>query len=528
MKMTALVKKHLSGWGLGVLLVCLLFAINKIKYLGLPYFWDEAWVYAPAVFDMFENGPSLRPDSIDPLLSRGHPILFHFLAVCWMTIFGTSFSAVHSFAVFIAILLIMAVYKLGEALASRSVGFWSAALLAMQPIFIQQAGFLLPEIMLALFVTLTVLFYIKRKMWLYLAAGSAMLLTKETGILVIAAICVVELFEFLRQRDFSRDRIIEFLATGSPVILAFLYFLVQYFQFGWFVFPEHVSMFDTDPEIWAGKRDTVFKILFQEQQRHLIIGIALACGSLAWQKGPELLRGLLFICGLTFATLTGLNSWLPDWFFDFAFPVIIGISLILLGREMLKGGPKTHLFIPLVGIIVPTMLVFTASHFVIARYLLFLIPLVILTCVLIIWMSTKRSAWLFNTVVVCLGLVLYHFVNRADNKMNHVGNMHYVDQIHVLQKGIEFLETETGFSECIAGSFLIQQALMNPVQGYVSEELKPTCVKNYVAPDAEYVMLINCEVDAGLEWVKVDQNFQLVFTADQGIQTTWVYKRIGG
>jgi 4-amino-4-deoxy-L-arabinose transferase-like glycosyltransferase len=293
MKMTTLVKKHLSGWGLGVLLVCVLFAINKIKYLGLPYFWDEAWVYAPAVFDMFQNGPSLSPDSIDPLLSRGHPILFHFLAVCWMTIFGTSFTAVHSFAVFIAILLIVAVYKLGEALAAKSVGFGAAALLAMQPLFIQQAGFLLPEIMLALFVTLTVLFYLKRKMWLYLVAGSAMLLTKETGILVIGMLGLVELFEFVRNREFTIKRLIETLWVGSPVVIAFLYFLAQYMQFGWFMFPEHVSMFETDPEIWLKKREIVFRLFFLEQHRYFIIWVVLAVAAFGMEKGTQCSEGLL-------------------------------------------------------------------------------------------------------------------------------------------------------------------------------------------------------------------------------------------
>ncbi|MCB0756190.1 MAG: glycosyltransferase family 39 protein [Flavobacteriales bacterium] len=506
----------------------MLFAINKIKYLGLPYFWDEAWVYAPAVFDMFENGPSLSPNSIDPLLSRGHPILFHFLAVCWMTIFGTSFTAVHSFSVFVAVLLIVAVYKLGEALASKSVGFWSAALLAMQPIFIQQAGFLLPEIMLALFVTLTVLFYLKRKMWLYLAAGSAMLLTKETGILVIGMLGLVELFEFVRNREFTIRRLVETLWVGSPVAIAFLYFLAQYMQFGWFMFPEHVSMFETDPEIWLKKREIVFRLFFLEQHRYIIVSVVLAVAAFGWRKAHNVLRVFYLMILLTTVTMNGLESWLPTWYYENVFPLILIITIIWTGAYLKKEGTKNHLFFPFVGLIVTAMLIFTSTHFIIGRYLLYLIPLLFLALAVLAYTALKENRGLFQMSMLCLGLMFYHLANRADAKLSTLDNMHYVDQIHVLQKGIEYLETETEFSECVAGSFLIQQALMFPVQGYVTEDNKPACVKNHVAPEAQYVMLISYEPDANLEWVKVDKNFVQVFAETRGRFSAWVYKRIGG
>ena len=43
--------------------------------------WDEIWVYAPALTEMAEIGPTLLPGVLDAELSRGHPLLFHFLII---------------------------------------------------------------------------------------------------------------------------------------------------------------------------------------------------------------------------------------------------------------------------------------------------------------------------------------------------------------------------------------------------------------------------------------------------------------
>lgn len=504
---------------------CLILVLIKIPFLDLPYFWDEAWVYAPAVFDMFENGPSLSPDSIDPLLSRGHPILFHFFAVCWMEIFGTSFVAVHSFSLFIAVLLIWAIHALGTALANKQIGFWAAVIFTMQPLFVQQSGFLLPELQLALFVILTILFYIKRKPLLYILSGTAMLMTKETGVLVIGVIGLLELFAFLQERDFSRKRWWEFIATGLPVVITFGYFLVQYMQFGWFMFPEHMSMFETDPDIWRWKRGLVFSTVFLEQQRQILVAVALAVGAFGWERGPKLLRVLFLMCALSFMTMNGLESWLPNWFFLYTLPILIGVTVVWTSSFLFREGTKNHLFILFVGLIVPFMLLFTSAHFITGRYLLYLFPLVILVVVLVSHVALKHARWLFHVQMVCLGLMFYHFVNRADAKMNIHDNLKYVGQIQLLQEGIAYLSSSGAFDECIAGSFLVQQALTYPVQGYVKEDNRPDCVRNHIPIEANYVMLISYEIDAGLEWVKTDPDFECVFSSKKESYTTWVYKR---
>jgi hypothetical protein len=62
------------------------------------FFWDEAWGYAPALKSMAQAGPSLLPGSISTDLSRGHPLLFHFLGGVWIKIFGETNLSLHAYA----------------------------------------------------------------------------------------------------------------------------------------------------------------------------------------------------------------------------------------------------------------------------------------------------------------------------------------------------------------------------------------------------------------------------------------------
>ena len=72
--MTTIIKKP-QIWGLFCILIG--FIILKWDALFLPYFWDEAWVYMPAIRTMAEKGPSILPGSIEADLYTGHPLFFY-------------------------------------------------------------------------------------------------------------------------------------------------------------------------------------------------------------------------------------------------------------------------------------------------------------------------------------------------------------------------------------------------------------------------------------------------------------------
>ena len=86
------------------------FIALKLEALTLPFFWDEAWVYLPAIRTMAEQGPSIMPGSIDADLYTGHPLLFYFMASTWIKLWGYSLPIAHSFPMLISIGFIVSVY----------------------------------------------------------------------------------------------------------------------------------------------------------------------------------------------------------------------------------------------------------------------------------------------------------------------------------------------------------------------------------------------------------------------------------
>ena len=84
-------KNYISKIENYIFILPLLFVvIVKIPHLAVPYFWDEAWSYFPAVFKMYESGPGLLPGALPLWDAKGHPLFFFFLSSSWMRIVGTS------------------------------------------------------------------------------------------------------------------------------------------------------------------------------------------------------------------------------------------------------------------------------------------------------------------------------------------------------------------------------------------------------------------------------------------------------
>jgi hypothetical protein len=292
------------------------------------------------------------------------------------------------------------------------------------------------------------------------------------------------------------------------------------------MFPEHMSMFEMDPLIWRGKREVVYNVIFENQQRPLFVGAAMATLSLGWQNGPGLLRVLFGIIGLTFITTIGTSSWLPDWYFFWVFPLEVLSASIWVSTYFANQNSKNQLFIPLVGLISIVMILFTSAHFVIGRYLLLVIPLFIISSIALIHLGLKKSHWLFNAIMICLGLMLYHYANKADAKLSPFDNMLYVHEVQVIQEGIEYLEQNVDLDHCISATFIVQQALQNPVQGYRKTEKLPSCIDNKILPNVVYVLTLNFNHDNGaLEKVEKDPEFELIWQTHKGSKYAKIYQR---
>lgn len=254
-------------------LVCTVFVLIKLPYVELPYYWDEAWVYAPAVQEMAASGPSLAPDAIPAELTRGHPLLFHFLAAIWVSVFGNSAVAAHSFALLVSVLLLIAVYRSASRIFSPAAGIAAVVLICVQPVFFAQSGLLLPEIMLALFLLLALQAYIENKWVVYMLAAAAAILTKESAVALFAGLSAHRLLVWLKHRGGHRQHIITLVKINAPALLWVGFLLWQYVVRGWMFFPYHVYLMSFEPTFILNQFNRYLLYIFIYQGRNAVTAI---------------------------------------------------------------------------------------------------------------------------------------------------------------------------------------------------------------------------------------------------------------
>ena len=162
----------------------LLFTVYQSKYIPTAYFWDELGVYIPAAQHMNDAGSiSLLPSSLDPLYSRGHPLLYTFLNASVFHFFGDRVAVAHTLALIISLLVLVSFYFIISNLLSKKVAFFSCLLLAVQPLFISMALLSLPEMCLCFFLLWAVWSLIKNYGLLFALMSTLAILTKESCLL---------------------------------------------------------------------------------------------------------------------------------------------------------------------------------------------------------------------------------------------------------------------------------------------------------------------------------------------------------
>lgn len=236
-----------------IAIIAIVFVIIKIPHLSLPYYWDEAFGYSVAVRYMYDHGLSLLPNAINPYLSVGHPILFHFFEASWMKIFGTSLVAAKSFPLTISVLLIFSIYYFCKKFFNRIIGVASIIIFCSQEIFIAQASFVLLEVMLTFFTITTLYFYFSRKQdnsavsyydLLYILSALLLSLTKESGMILIMVLVLWQFIELItdKEKRIFKSSLKEFIILISPLILVSAYYIAQKITYGWFFYPLHIEL----------------------------------------------------------------------------------------------------------------------------------------------------------------------------------------------------------------------------------------------------------------------------------------------
>jgi len=445
------------------------FAIFKSGFIGLPLFWDEAWVYAPAVRAMFSNGPSLLPDAIDAELTRGHPLLFHFLTTSWMKIWGTSNTVLHSFALTVSVLTLIAVHVVGSRIASPLVGAGATLMVAVNEAFLAQSGILLPEVLLALFTLLAVWMFIERRTAGYMIFGTCALLTKESALVMVLALITWQVVLLFTKKHCALHNVPwRWMAvTCVPVFLASLFFAYQYKALGWFFYPEHLGMMSFDPKTVHYQFKLAFAILFDHQGMELTtyaFGLVVPLIWRAWRTLTGISLVILYVAAIKVLVGRWAMPPLPTLIFTLScFILIFFLQFMKLHALDRKKGEFTGIgLIFLVG-----FLLFSALNFFADRYLISLLPFIAIGIAIMVHGAVSRftpSAFPILIFTLC-AIRLWH-IGRDDL----VGDtrLSYKNLIEVHAEMIRYLENKGLHNAPVLASFTEVVYLTDPDAGYLS------------------------------------------------------------
>jgi 4-amino-4-deoxy-L-arabinose transferase-like glycosyltransferase len=456
-----------------VALCIVVLLILKAPYIHLPYYWDEAWSYAKAVNEMYTHKITVFPSEVNQSIFRGHPLFFYALTGFFARLSGFSPMSMHIWMLVMASACAILFYYLVSRVYDESVALLAFVFVLFQETMIVQSSFLLPEILIAYLSIFSLLYYSQKQFVLYIVCGTLLVLTKESGIVTILAICMHSLMLFLIKREFTFAAFRQLLLCSTPLMVFALFILLQKLKWGWYLFPEHTALmnFSTDYII---SRLTGFKgFVFCEQHRKYF-------------------------------------SWL----------VLICIPLFFIVRRKLFYRQILNEKILLLLIFVILYCAFSSVNFYSARYMISLLPVFALFAAIVITslISDKR----INTAISML-VGIYFVVTFLIRPSDDLGDTskNYTKVVST-QKDMftEFIALHP--RDTFGGDFLTNVNLQNKEMGYLKDNVMTTLPME----EAQYVIATCIEPnDERIQtWLK-SGIIKLVYEKKNGLAWSRVYKR---
>lgn len=445
------------------------FVIFKSNHLQVPFFWDEAYPYSYAVFHLLENGLSLSPTAIPVELSKGHPLLFHFLSASWIKLWGTSLISINLFPLLISVLTLLVTWKAGRKIFNKKTAFIAVTLTVVQAVFLAQSTFLLPEMLLSLFILLSLFYYLEEKHIPFLLYTTAALFTKESAIILPLSIGLFETVALIRHKKWSLY-FKKILLIAIPVFFAALFFIAQKFSRGWFFYPTHLSLMELELESFLSQLEAFTAYLFIYYGRNII--------SLA---------------------------------------LLVALGVVLFKKRKLS--KASALFLTFIGM----FLLFSALNFFSPRYILCCIPLfAMVTASLSSRIIPDKPGWVILLTILLAAPSLYYSITRKTGVDHNLG---YINAVETQESSIDFCLEKKWNNKIIYTGFLMYKYMSNPAPGYLEKEDVFTKVTTKNPEKAEIIILTSTEKNKKVkEMVMNSEKYERVFKKSQGNSVAQIYK----
>jgi hypothetical protein len=436
-----------------------------LPLLRLPYFWDEAGYYIPAARDLLLTG-SLIPHSTP---SNAHPpLMMAYLAACWK-VFGFSQLVTRTAMLGVAAFSLLGVFRLGRRVANVQIALAATPCTALYPVFFAQSTMAHVDLAAAGLTLWALEAYLGQR-WRATAAWFCLaVLAKETAVLAPLALLAWEIVsprlpfqrwselpgaavpatqsletnpgnatnapaatsQRIHADDAWRRRVASLLA---PVVVLALWYAYHYARTG-YVFG--------NPEFFR----------YNVQATMSGVRMVLAFVMRVWQA----------------------FGYMHLW-------VLAPLVMWAMTRPPLQDGstPRRRIdlrvqltFAVLILAFITAMAVVGGA--VLARYMLTVIPLVILVSISTLWRRVR--GWLWLTGLVCLAFVLALFFNPPYG-FPPEDNLAYRDYILMHKDAESFLEQRYREARVLT-AWPASDEITQPYLGYVKRPLRVVRIEDF-------------------------------------------------
>jgi len=442
-----------------VLIFAGIFALHA-PLLNLPYYWDEAGYFVPAARDLLLTGDPIPQNT----LSNAHPpLVMIYLALCWK-LFGESFVVTRGAMLTVAAFALVGVFRLAQRVANNQVAAATILCTALYPVFFAQSSLAHLDMAAAAFTIWGLSFCLPSRTSESATTGSSAIesakfrqgasiamfalaaLAKETAILTPLALLAWEILcrwvnrmgrgraSVLKYCHEPRRHFITSLALLLSLVPLALWFAYHYFRTGHIFGNPEFFRYNVESALTPG---------------HVLFA---AAGRL-WH-----VTGHMNLFLLTLAA--ALAMWLR--------PV----------RD--EGEPRRRIEVPTqmvfaVVIVAHAVALSLIGGAVLARYMLPVLPLVILICVSTIWRRARR--WRSVLAVVCAGFVLALFVNPP-HRFPWEENLAYRDFVTLHRRAARVLSANYTDSRVLT-AWPASDELRWPYLGYVERPLAVVPIEHF-------------------------------------------------
>jgi hypothetical protein len=429
----------------------LIFALTFVALLALhapllrlPYFWDEAGYYVPAARDLLLSG-SLIPHSTP---SNAHPPLVLAYLALWWKVAGYAPVVTRTAMLLVASFSLLGLFRLAETVANTEVAIGTTLCTALYPVFFAQSSLAHLDLAAAGLTFWGLCAYVRGRAWQTVLWFSLAALAKETAILTPLALSTWDVVSWrIRFRDGNEWRLVFLRHLRNPIVLLLpLLPLTAWYAYHYL----RTGLVFGNPEFFRYNVEGTLHPL----------RIILACLIRLWQT-----FGYLHLLILTLAAL-----------FAMKLPPLLGHTE---GHNQERPRIALNTQLAMLSVIVVYVLAMAiVGGAELARYMLPVVPLVILIAVSTLW---RRVRWWRGVVtIVALTFVAGWFVNPPYGFAPE-DNLAYADYVRLHQHAEDFLEASYPMARVLT-AWPASDELTRPYLGYVTRPVQVIRIENF-APE---------------------------------------------